>query len=379
MAQALGVAVLGLLFIAVGLVDAWGFPGGVVVDPWWFAIPLAVACGAMLIKRRHPLVALGIGLVAFGVDAYAGGSLGVIVALVDLLYAAALFSGPGIPRRLVAAALAVVLAVTAVTFIVGGSLQDTVIMGVQAFALLGTPLWWGLSVRQQRELADLAAARALDIQRLSELRESDAVRGERTRMASELHDALAGNLSAIAIHSAAALAQQQPDHRDAEALRAIRSASIEALEELRSMIELLRGEGDALIAPARLAEVCDLVTAVRSRGVDVHYTVTPDPPPHLPAAVDHAAYRIVQEALANATRHAIGAAVHVSVEVAVESLSIVVSNSRGASMVDPTLGGLGTTTMRERSEALGGSFAAGWDSNDDWVVRATIPIVSATV
>lgn len=378
MAQALGVAVLGLLFIAVGLVDAWGFPGGVEVDPWWFAIPLAVACGAMLIKRRHPLVALGIGLVAFGVDAYAGGSLGVIVALVDLLYAAALFSGPGVPRRLVAAALAVVLAVTAVTFIVGGSLQDTVIMGVQTFALLGTPLWWGLSVRQQRELAELAAARARDIQHLSELRESDAVRSERTRMASELHDALAGNLSAIAIHSAAALAQQ-PDRRDAEALRAIRSASVEALEEMRSMIELLRGEGDALIAPARLAEVCDLVTAARSRGVDVHYTVTPDPHPHLPAAVDHAAYRIVQEALGNATRHAIGATVHVSVEVAVESLSIVVSNSRGASAVDATGGGLGTTTMRERSEALGGSFAAGWDSNDDWVVRATIPIVGATV
>ncbi|MBF0671730.1 MAG: two-component sensor histidine kinase [Salinibacterium sp.] len=375
LAETLGVAALGLLLLSVGLVRAWEPLGDHAFSPWWHVLPLAVACGAILIERRHPLIALGIGLVAFAVDAYAGGSLGVIIALVNLLYAAALYSGPGTPRRLGIAAVAVVIASTAGTFIVTGDLQQTILMGLQVFALLGTPLWWGLSVRQQRELAELAAARARDIQRLAELREADAVRGERTRMAHDLHDALAGNLSAIAIHSEAALTADTPA-REAQALGAIRSASVEALEEMRSMIDLLRGEDDTLVSPARLAEIAELVAGARSRGTEVHYRVTPEPIPRLPAAVDHAAYRIVQEALGNAARHAMGASIRIEVEVRAEKVDIRVTNARGNATADAAGGGMGTTTMRERAEALGGTFSAGWTPDDHWLVRATIPLAT---
>lgn len=370
---AFAVFALGVLFIAVGLVRAWDPLGGDSINPWWHVVPLTVACGAMLAKRRHPLLALLVGLGAFAVDAYAGGSLGVLIAVVDLLYAAALYSRPGTPRRLGAAAVALVVASTAATFIITGDLQQTVLMGLQVFALLGTPLWWGLSVRQQRELAELAAARARDIQRLAELREADAVRDERTRMARDLHDALAGNLSAIAIHSEAALAS--PSTQDATALRAIRSASVEALEEMRSMIGLLRGDGDALVSPARLAEVGELIRAARARGAEIDYRVTPEPLPHLPAAVDQAAYRIVQEAVNNATRHAAGAPLSIEVEAGPERLRITARNSRGSSG-ESLPGGMGTTTMRERAEALGGTFSAGWTADDEWRVDASIPLVS---
>lgn len=416
-------ALLGVLLVAVGLVDTWRATAvGPGPERWWFLLPLAAICAVQLGRRRRPLLALGAGAAIFAVDAAMGGTIGVMLVLIDLIYAAALFSSARAVRGLEITVGVVVASTTAVAFVLTGSLRDAVLLGLFAFAILGTPLWWGRAVRQQSDLAELARARARDLQDLASLREQEAVRAERTRMARDLHDAIAGNLSAIAIHTEAALAASEADDAKATfdpALRTIRAASVASLEEMRSMILLLRtGDGAApgdgvapvdgvtadadggsaasgahagngradggsgeLTSPARLGELDDLLALARARGLRVRADVAA--PPDLPAAADQAAYRIVQEALTNAAVHAPGA--DVDVVIAGGRTCTIEVRSRGArlSVATPVRsGGLGLTTMRERAEALGGTFAAGpvedvEDVEDvvgpAWLVTASIP------
>lgn len=366
---------LGLLLLAVGLVGLWqGPPTEVGAERWWFALPLLAVCGVMLGKRRRPVGALALGLGVFAVDAAMGGSFGTMLGLIDLIYSAALYAGETAVRRLRIGTGAVVVGGAAATFVVLGDLRQAVNAGLLLFALAGTPVWWGLSVRRQAELAALATARAADLQRLADLREAEVLRGERTRMARDLHDALAGNLSAIAIHAEAALASGD-GAAGRRALEAIRATSVASMAEMRSMILLLRAGGDETTAPARLAELGPLLATARAAGLGVDARVAPLPP--LPAAVDQAAYRIVQEALTNAAKHAPGARVEVGIGVAAGALDIEVRSAAGsASAGPPASGGIGLLTMRERAEALGGRFAAGWapDAGRCWRVHATIPL-----
>lgn len=408
-------ALVGVLLIAVGLVDTWGgTPIGPGPERWWFLVPLAAICAAQLGRRRRPLLALGSGLAIFAADAAMGGSIGVMLVLIDLIYTVALFSSARAVRRLEIAVGVVVGAALAVTFVVTGSSREAVLLALFAFAILGTPLWWGRTVRQQADLAALARARAQDLQDLTTLREQQAVRAERTRMARDLHDAIAGNLSAIAIHTEAALAASDADAAtnatataaDDATLRTIRAASVASLEEMRAMILLLRtGDGPGsgggvgvdddgsgefgahagndragsgsgeLTSPARLGELDDLLALARARGLRVRADVAA--PAGLPAAVDQAAYRIVQEALTNAAVHAPGA--DVDVVIAGGRTCTIEVRSRGARLPVATpvrSGGLGLTTMRERAEALGGTFAAGPVEGavaPTWLVTASIP------
>ncbi|PWC06151.1 sensor histidine kinase [Mycetocola zhujimingii] len=392
------VAAVGLLLIAVGVTGAWTPFPGTSVSPWWHVVSLTAICAVMLVKRRHPLLALLAGGLVFIADAAAGGSIGVLLGFIDLMYSATLFTAPKVPRRL---AIAVVVAVTGAataTVIVGGGVQAAVVNALQAFAILGTPLWWGISVRQQKEIAEMASARAADLQRLTELRESEAIREERMRMARDLHDALAGNLSAIAINSEAALASTGggDDALQREALGVVRSASVASLREMRSMVLLLRAGPDSVTSPPRLAELGALAESLGSRGTSVSVNGLTGVPT-LPAAVDQAAYRIAQEALGNAARHAQGATVRVDIGATPATLTLRITNPRadraerastpstvGGAAVDVSPassthgGGMGLTTMRERAEALGGRFEAGWtDGSDEWTVTATLPLPGA--
>lgn len=380
--DAVAVLAVGLLLISVGLTGAWSSGSTpLTAGPWWHALPLVAICVVMLGKRRHPIVALAAGLAIFVLDALAGGSIGVMLGLIDLIYAAAMFSGPGTPRRMGVGVGIAVVAGTAAAFIVGGDVRATLSIALTIFAVLGTPLWWGVSVRQQRELAELATARADDLKRLAELREAEVVRNERTRMARDLHDALASNLSAIAIHSEAAIATADGGNSSTEhrALTVIRSASVTSLEEMRSMIMLLRGDEDSANSPARLAELTELVDVARGRGLVVTLSQEPSELPTLPSAIDQAAYRIIQEALTNAARHAPAAETAVIVAIDDQMVRLRVEN-QVAGPPEPTAGassdtGLGLTTMRERAEALGGTFRAGpVVDGTRWHVAADLPL-----
>lgn len=373
---------LGLLLLAVGLVGTFGGSRADLVPGaglWPFVATLAATCLLLLGKARWPLLSLAAGLVVFGVDVALGGSLGVTVGLLDLIHSAALRASARAVRRLGVGVAVCVAGGGVATFVATGELREAATAALLVFALFGTPLWWGRAVRQQTELAALASARALDLARIGELREQEVVHAERTRMAGDLHDALASHLSAVAIHSEAALAapraadDERAARRDHEALAAIRASSVAALREMRSMIDLLRTGEENRTSPARLAELDDLVAGFRGQGMEVavHRAV----PAELPAAVDQAAYRIVQESLANALRHGEGGPVEVTVDLAEGALRVCVTNPVGRAddaRAAPS-SGVGLLTMRERSEALGGTFTAGRD-DDRWQVDATIPL-----
>lgn len=377
---------LGLLLLAAGLVGMWRVGGVTATDPRWFVLTLAAMSLVMLAKSRWPLLALGAGLVVFAVDAALGGSTGVLIGLLDLIYSAALRASTVAVRRMGVTVTVGVAGAGAGAFVASGDLRSAVNAALLVFAVLGTPLWWGRSVRQQTELAELASARARDLARIGELREHEVVHAERTRMAGDLHDALASHLSAIAIHAEGALGaprateEDRAAHRDRQALTAIRSSSVAALREMRSMIDLLRTGDEQRTSPARLAELDALVTGFRGEGLHISVSCPEELPP-LPAAVDQAAYRIVQESLTNALKHGVPGPVDVVVAhddaaLRVEVSSPAAPSPAGAADDDAARrppSGVGLLTMRERAEALGGSFRAGPAGDDRWQVRAVIP------
>ncbi|MBO1751127.1 hypothetical protein J4G33_04850 [Actinotalea sp. BY-33] len=384
---------VGVALLWLGMVGIWTSGPGPVENSWVHLAPLAVGCLVMLAKNRYPLGALAAGGLVLGVDAALGGSVGVLVVLIDLIYSAALRTGPAAFRRLTVGVGLTIGAAAVAGLVTERTVAGTVLFALQAFAVLGTPLWWGLTVRKQAELTALAEERAADLERLAELREREVLAEERTRMARDLHDAVAGNLSAIAIHAEAALtAAPAPSGRSS--LEAIRAASVQSLQEMRSMIMLLRAAGppgttgtvgatgatgqavpDDATSPPRLGEARSLLAAVAAQGLDLtHSGCSLDDLPELPAVVDQAAYRVLQEALTNAVKHGDGAGVEVTVEHDDEMLHLRITSTGGGGERGT---GWGLVTMRERAEALGGSLEAGPVEVNGWVVDARLPLIAS--
>nr|MBA3281213.1 sensor histidine kinase [Acidimicrobiia bacterium] len=193
---------------------------------------------------------------------------------------------------------------------------------------------------------------------------------QRLELAQELHDVLAHNISLINVQASVALhlLDDQPDHAR-PALANIKEASRDALHELRTALDLLRRGDEAPRSPApRLADLDALVAGVRASGLDVRLEQDTLETP-LPAAVELAAYRIVQEALTNVTRHArAGAAtVRLSYEAGVD-LEVTDDGVGG-----PSGPGNGIVGMRERASALGGTVEAGPGPDGGFRVTAHLP------
>lgn len=374
--EAAATLALGVALIAIGLVGTSGTRADGLPSRWVFALPLVAICLLLLAKRARPGLAACGGTAVLVTDLALGGSIGVVVGYFDLVYSVALWGSPAVARRAEVLAAVTVAGSAAVAFVVTGDLRGSALLAIVIFSLLAAPLWWGRSVRTQAELARVAAARGADLQRLARLREAEVLQSERSRMAGELHDALAGNLAAIGIHAEASLARagSATDPTTHDSLAAIRQASVAASDELRVMVRLLRSGQDERTSPARLAEVGRAIDLARHHGLRVEID-RPEPWPTLSAPVDHAAHRILQEALTNAAKHSPGATVkvlvreldghlHLSVESGLPARPVVAAGADSH--------GVGCASMRERALSLGGTFAAG-PADGLWRVRATLP------
>lgn len=386
-------ALVGLLLIAVGLVDLvgggpWSVPEAA-ANPWWHAVPLLLGCLALLLKERRPLTTLTLVVPLTAVDVALGGSVGMYVVLLDALYSLVLHGRGRWVRPTITTIGVLIAAAVVATFVVTGQVRWAALVLLQLFALLGTPVWWGLSVRQHADLAELARARAEDLQDLADLRRETAVRDERNRMAQDLHDALSSHLSTIAIHSQVAERQATATGSQDTAgasIAQIRTASVRALEDLREMILLLRTSQDHIVPAAGMADLGALVATARGTGLTVRLSDQTQQLPPLPSLVDQAAYRIIQEALANAAKHAPGSKVTVSVrapeqdrvELAVVSRPHQVPERHPETPQVPG-SGLGLSTMGDRARTLGGEFIAGPLEDGSWSVRATLPITEVLV
>jgi signal transduction histidine kinase len=224
--------------------------------------------------------------------------------------------------------------------------------------------------------AYLAEARARELaaeQRLAEEARRRATE-ERLRIARELHDLLGHHLSLINVQASAALHRPDPA-RSEQALTAIKQSSRETLRELRATLGILRRDGEAPTAPApALDRLGDLVTAAGRSGVTIRTELAGDRP--LPAEVDLAAYRIVQEALTNVTRHAGATAAVVRVRLEDDEVLVEVEDDGAGPAGVPGNGILG---MRERARALGGSLTTGPGTDGGFRVCARLPLRAGRV
>jgi signal transduction histidine kinase len=371
--QAIVLFGLGTVVLAAGLPVL----GSVSADPLPVGHPvrlvtLAVLCAVELLRQRAPGLALSVALVVAGVELTYGVTLATVIVCTDLLFAATVFGSRRTSQLVVWGSGAVVLGLVVVSVVSAHDLRDVVVMLLQACSIPLIPVWWGVNVRHHREAASDERARADQLARINELDRNAAVAAERSRMARDLHDVIAGHLSAIAIQSEAVLSMVDGDPAAMRrVLESVRENSVRSLTEMRAMIHLLRSDESTVerVAPARLRDLAQLLESARAAGleVDAHTEVDGE----LPAAVDLSAYRIVQEALTNVVKHAPGARASVVVDRADSTLVVEVVNERTGSGVDGG-SGRGLLNMRERAQAVGGVLVAG-PHERVWRVRAELP------
>ncbi len=248
-----------------------------------------------------------------------------------------------------------------------GPVSATVIFAVVTVAVDNV----GSRLRAQRALATETARTELE-------RARRAVLEERTRIARELHDVVAHHLSLVAVRAESAPYRLTglPESALAE-FGALSEVAREALADMRRLLGVLRNDQPAGLAPQpQLADLPALVDSARRAGISVELSV-PSALDQVPSGVGVCAYRIVQESLSNASRHAPGAPVTVSVGQESGTVLLRVANGPGEP-VEPSGGehgsGQGLTGMRERAALLGGSLSAGPAPDGGFVVSAVLPL-----
>jgi len=340
---------------------------------WVRALELAALCGAQLLRRRVPLgLLLATGVLA--ADVALGPSLPIVLVYTDFLYAATLYGSRLASRIMIGITAAAVVFLLVVTVFLAQREAGTVPAVLGLLSLVLVPVWWAMSVRGQREVAESERARADQVARIAELDRQAAVAAERGRMARDLHDIVAGHLSAIAIQSEAVLSMAGDPETTRSVLTSVRENSLGALTEMRAMIDVLRadlapGETDTGVPP-RLSELSQLVHTAEAGGAQVTVSSTVDG--EIPSAADFAAYRIAQEALTNVVKHAPGARAEVAIRRDRATLIVEVGNDLPAGPPRGK-GGHGLSTMRERAALVGGTLTAG-PGGPGWLVHAELPL-----
>ncbi len=239
---------------------------------------------------------------------------------------------------------------------------------------------WLLVLLSAAEFVRVRRERVLEAVRIREEEAGRRASEERLRIARELHDALGHHISLINVQAGVALHVNEEIPEQARiALSAIKQASKEALAELRSVLDILR-QGDEL-APRTptptLRQLDDLVSRAAAAGLEVRTEREGEVRP-LPFGVDVAAYRIVQEALTNVTRHAGPATATVRIAYGDRDLVVQVEDDgRGPPAYGRPGSGKGILGMRERVAALGGDLEAGPQPDGGFRVRARLPLDGA--
>jgi signal transduction histidine kinase len=345
----------------------------------WTYLAAAVIAGPLLVRKRHPLgvlLACAVLLFAF-YTLFPHAGMGVAVPLGVALYGAAEY---GHLRAALAVSAFYTLA-GGVALIAGGQQSPVRAVSelVQQGSLLAAICLLGEAVRSRRgwaaEIRKRLAQAAIEREQEAQRR----VEQERLRIARELHDVLAHTISALTIQARVIKdglpADGPPAVRDAAA--AILSTSRDAMGEVRAAIGVLRvpGAGEPRTPMPEISHLDNLVATARSAGLAV--TVETDGPAvALPTAVNMTAYRIVQEALTNAVRHAAASTVTVRLGYSPGQLEVrVVDDGHGP---DPGRaagqGGFGLVGMRERTAAIGGTLCTGARPEGGFEVKATLPL-----
>jgi signal transduction histidine kinase len=248
-----------------------------------------------------------------------------------------------------------------------------------ALTLAFATTMWGAGVLVRRRTRDTRAAvqRAEQAERDRQEQARRAVAEERARLARELHDVVSHGLSVIVLQTMAARAGLDDGDDVDRRLGAVEEIARESLGEMRRMLGLLQSDDLApepdLPAPG-LASVPALVERARAAGLDVGPVSLPSGGT-LPSALQLSVYRVVQEALTNAVKHAPGCSVSVSVRAAEHAVVVTVVNSPGTGPASAPAGaGHGLVGMRQRTALFGGELSAGPTPGGGWSVTAAFPV-----
>jgi signal transduction histidine kinase len=345
--------------------------------------PAAVAVGlgaaaTLLARRRAPALTLvvsgGLALALLHIAPSAGATA--VIAPAVALYSLALTRGR-ITQAL--AAVAAVAAVVVVDAFHAGN--PTLLQTLGHVMLVAIPLLAAETHRTHRAYVSLLRDQLELSERTREQEAQRRAEQERMRIARDLHDVVAHTLTTINVQAATAaeLLDREPGHARG-ALETIEDASRDAIHELRAILGVLRDGNarEAPLAPAPGIETIPaLINASTEGGIDVRLDVTGERAERLPEAVSLAAFRIVQESLTNARRHAAGAPVLVSLAFEPNRLAIAVENSAGVhANGHGTTPGVGIIGMTERASAVGGTLRAA-PLADGFRVDAELPYTPA--
>ncbi|WP_244409226.1 sensor histidine kinase [Streptomyces albofaciens] len=303
----------------------------------------------------------------------------------------------GSARALVVFAVALVLsmAVPVVQDLPRVSPEKLMILAVSFLAIVAMP---GIASRywsQHRTLVDTLHAQRTQLLRENAMIARQTQLRERQRIAQDMHDSLGHQLTLIAVHTGALEVDSALNARQREAVGVLRGASVAAMRELREVVGLLRDETeDAAAVPPPVgagtapdagrrgvAQVDGLVEASRGAGARISVSRSGEPRALAPA-VDRAAYRIVQEGLTNAHKHAAGAPVTVALRYEPDSLLVEVVNGPvppGSAAGPEVSGGQGLTGLRERARLVGGMVHSGSLPDGGFRLAGVLPYGPVTV
>ncbi len=328
-----------------------------------------VACLALWWRRRWPL-GVAIACVLLGTVSMSATAAGLLA-----LFSLAVHR----PIRPVLVALGLWVP-CALVFAAYSPTTDAVSVVLVTTPLALAAVAWGMFVRARRQLLLSLRERALRAESDQRLHEDTARMAERTRIAREMHDVLAHRISLMALHAGAL--EIRPDLPPAEVrgtAALLRSTARQALEELRDVIGVLREEpGPVAEAPQpRLSDIPRLVEETRRAGAKIDLEMHVSDAESAPSGLGRDAYRIVQEALTNIGKHAVGTAAKVRVSGAPDGgLRVTVRNRQPVhSHAGPALpgAGAGLLGLQERVALAGGTLVHGPDDTGDFVVDAELP------
>lgn len=272
---------------------------------------------------------------------------------------------------------ATVLAVIALAF---GSTAGDLSGSIVSMWVFIIPAWvMGLVMRSRSRLSAQLAERGHELEREREAFAREAVRYERIRIARDLHDIVAHNLSLIVVQAGAGR-RASPERPDvlAESLRHVELGAQSAREEIDQLVGLLGDEAPGTSADIGLRQVDGLLREAAERGLSVTYAFAGSHE-RVPPATAQIAYRVTQEGITNALKHAPGSAIRVELDVTATELSLAVENTASLdteARLASVGGKFGLAGLRERIEALRGTLEAGPTQSAGWRLAVRLPLSS---
>jgi signal transduction histidine kinase len=367
-----------VVFAVGGVLEMLSIPEGAAAEPdtpprdLWVAIPVALLMTLpLLARRRWPFAAPAFICVVGAVTSYAEPLL-IPWAFTPFLGLMASFFLFGMLEDRIQ--LRAGLGMAAATIVIVGWFDQSTSLDEYVWVSLITGMVWVAGFALKHKLSEAESERER-LEREREERAREAVAEERARLARELHDVVGHSVSVMTVQASAVRRLLLPEQeKEREALEVVEQTGRQALAEMRRLVGVLRRpeEAPALAPQPSLEHLDKLVAQVRESGLPVELRVEGEPAP-LPAGVDLTAYRLVQEGLTNALKHARADHAEVFVRYGDGEIELEI-NDNGTGGGDGSGGGHGLVGMRERVAVYGGELDAAARPEGGFRLRARLPL-----